>query len=83
MLTETLLRIFFSVIGRCSLVPTYYWLQGKCGRINLSTAAFSIILQNQRQLHVSKIAALGSLKRDTGRIFKLSTVKSCNFVILL
>jgi hypothetical protein len=27
MLTETLLRIPFSVIGRCSLVPTSHWLQ--------------------------------------------------------
>jgi hypothetical protein len=71
MLTETLLRIFFSVIGRCSLVPTYYWLQGKSARINLSMAAFGIILQNHRRLPASKIAALGSLKRLTGRIFKL------------
>jgi hypothetical protein len=30
MLTETLLKIPFSVIGRCSLVPTSYWLQEKC-----------------------------------------------------
>ncbi len=29
MLTETLLKIPFSVIGRCSLVPTTHWLQGK------------------------------------------------------
>jgi hypothetical protein len=27
-LPETLLRIPFSVIGRCSLVPTSHWLQG-------------------------------------------------------
>jgi hypothetical protein len=39
MLTETFLRIPFSVIGRCSLVPTSHWLQGKCARINLSQAA--------------------------------------------
>jgi hypothetical protein len=31
MLTETLLRIPFSVIDLCFLVPTSYWLQGKCG----------------------------------------------------
>ncbi len=40
--TETLLRIPFSVIGRCSLVPTSYRLQGKCARINLSQAAFGL-----------------------------------------
>jgi hypothetical protein len=39
MLTETLLRIFFSVIGRCSLVLTSHWLQGTCARINFSQAA--------------------------------------------
>jgi hypothetical protein len=27
---ETLLRIPFSVIGRCSSVPTPHWLHGKC-----------------------------------------------------
>jgi hypothetical protein len=74
MLTETILRIFFSVIGRCSLVPTCHWLQGKCGRISLSPAAFGIILQNHRRLPVKifsvKIAALGALKRVAGRIFK-------------
>ncbi len=44
MLTETLRRIPFSVIGRCSLVPTCHWLQGKCARINLSLqASFRII----------------------------------------
>ncbi len=76
MLTETLLRIPFSVIGRCSLVPTSNLLQGKCARINLSLAAFRIILQNYRRLPVSifsvKIATLGSLKRVFGKIFKIS-----------
>jgi hypothetical protein len=80
MLTETLLRIPFFVIGRCSLVPTSHWLQVKCARINLAPAAFGIILQNHRRLLVSifnvKIAALGSVKRVTvcitGRIFKIS-----------
>jgi hypothetical protein len=48
--TETLLRIPFSVIGRCSLVPTTNWLQGKCGRINLSQAASGMILQNHERL---------------------------------
>jgi hypothetical protein len=67
MLTETLLRIPFYGIGRCPLVPTSHWLQGKCARINLSQAASGMILQN----HSVKIAALGPLKRVTGRIFKL------------
>ncbi len=76
MLTETLLRIPFSVIGRCSLVLTSQRLQGKCARINLSPAASGIILQNHRRLSVSifsvKIAAFGSLKRITWRIFIIS-----------
>ncbi len=38
MLTE----IPFSVISRCSLVPTSHWLQGKCARFNLSQAASGI-----------------------------------------
>ncbi len=53
MLTKTLLRISFSVIGRCSLVPTSHWLQGKCSRIKLSPAAFGIILQNHSWLPLS------------------------------
>ncbi len=76
MLTETLLNISFSVIVQCFLVPTSPWLQEKCVGINLSPTAFGIILQNHRRLPVSifsiKIAALGSLKRVTGRIFKIS-----------
>ncbi len=38
--TETLLWIPVSVTGRCSLVPTSHWLQGKCIRISLLQAAF-------------------------------------------
>jgi len=75
-LTEIVLRIPFSVIGRCSLFPAVHWLQGKCARINLSQAASSKVLQNHRQFPVSifsvKIAALGSLKPVTGSIFKFS-----------
>ncbi len=74
-LTETLLKIPFSVIGRCSLVLTSHWLQGKCARIKSSQAASGMTLQNHRRLPVSnfnvKIATLGSLKRVTGRIFKI------------
>jgi hypothetical protein len=61
MLTETRLRIPFSVIGRCYLMPTSYWLQGKCAGIYLSQAASGMILQNRRWFP----AALGSLKRVT------------------
>jgi hypothetical protein len=57
-------------------MPTSPWLWGKCGRINLSLAAFGIILQNHWRLPViifsAKIAALGSFKRVTGRILKIS-----------
>ncbi len=47
MLTETLFRIPFSVIGRCSLVPTSHWLHGKMRKnLYLSQAASGMILQN-------------------------------------
>jgi hypothetical protein len=69
MLYGAILRIPFSVIGRCSLVPTSHWLQGK---FNLSEAASGMVLQNHRRLPVSIfsviIATLGSLSRVTGRI---------------
>jgi hypothetical protein len=64
MVSEILLGILFSVIGRCSLVPTSHWLQGKFARTNLSQAALGMILQNHRRLSVSifsvEIAAFGS-----------------------
>jgi hypothetical protein len=40
MLTETHLRVPFSVIGRSSLVPASHWLLEKCTRNNLSQGAF-------------------------------------------
>jgi hypothetical protein len=49
MLTKDLLRIPFSVSGQCSLVPTSYWLQGKCAGIYLSQAVSNMILQNHRR----------------------------------
>jgi hypothetical protein len=53
MLTETLLRILLSVIGRCSLMSTSHWLQGKCElTINLSQAVSGMILNNHRRLPV-------------------------------
>jgi hypothetical protein len=48
MLTETLIRIPFSAIGQCSLVPTSHWLQGKRERINLSQAASGMILKESQ-----------------------------------
>ncbi len=75
LLTETLFKISFSVIGRVSVVPTSHWLQGKCARTNLSQANFGMILGNYRRLlflFKVKIAAVGSLRRVTGRIFKIS-----------
>jgi hypothetical protein len=67
MLAETLLRVPFSVIGRCSLVPTSLWKQGKCARINLSHGFWYDF-----NIFSVKIAALGSLERVAGRIFKIS-----------
>jgi hypothetical protein len=56
MLSETRLKIPFSVIDRGSLVPTSHWLQGKGARINLSQAASGMILQNhRRQLRNKKL----------------------------
>jgi hypothetical protein len=75
MLTKTILRVPFSVIGPCFLVQNSYWLQGKCAKIKLSQAASGRILHNHSKLPVRnfsvKIASLGSLKRVTGRIFKI------------
>jgi hypothetical protein len=49
---------------------------GKMRKNNLSQAASGMILQNHRRLPVSifsvKIAAFWSLKKVTGRIFKIS-----------
>ncbi len=71
MLTETLLRIPFSVIGWCSL-----YCRPLAASINLSQVASGMALQIHRgRLPVNifnvKIAGLGSLKRVTERIFKL------------
>jgi hypothetical protein len=73
MLTETLLLLWF---GRCSLVLTSHWLQGKCTKIKFTQAASGMILQNHKRLPVIifsiKIAVSGFWKRVTGRIFKIS-----------
>jgi hypothetical protein len=53
MLPEILLGIPFFVSGRCPLVPTSHWLQGKSSRINLLQAAYVKILQSHRRLPVS------------------------------
>jgi hypothetical protein len=68
MLTETLVRISFFVIGRCSLVLTTRWLKGKFSRIYLSLADFGMILQNHRRLPESIFSVEPSIKyssRDT------------------
>jgi hypothetical protein len=77
MLTETLLRIPFAVIGRCSLVPTSHWLQGNARELTChrrlsvlliyfteSKAAFC------KHLLCVQIAAIGFLKRVTGKHFQ-------------
>ncbi len=42
MLTETRLRIPFSVIGRCYLVPASHGLEGKCARIKTFDRQFLV-----------------------------------------
>ncbi len=80
MLTETLPRIPFSVIGRCSPVSTTYWLQGKCAtftclvtarRLSVFTVYGSTWGFQAVCIFSVKIAALVSLKRTTEIIFKL------------
>jgi hypothetical protein len=75
--TETLLRIPFSLIGRCSLVQTSHWLQGKCARINLPQSASGMILQKHRRLLLSiyfqcQNRRFRVLKLVTGRVFKIT-----------
>jgi hypothetical protein len=69
MLTETL----YSVIGLCSLVPTSHWLLGKCARNNLSQAASGMFLFTESQVYIFsiKVATLRSVKRVSGKIFKI------------
>ncbi len=75
MLTKTLFRIPFSVIGQCSPVSTPHWLQWKWAEIYLSQVNFCVILEDHRRLLVSifkvKIAAIGSLKSFVARNFLL------------
>jgi hypothetical protein len=70
LLIETLLRIPFSVIGLCSLVPTSHWLQ----EINLSQVASGDFTEPQAAFCKcqKKIATLGSFKQVNGKIFKIS-----------
>ncbi len=79
MFIETLLIIPFSVIGRCSTVSTPHWLQGKCAglichrrlpRFDFTESQAASCMHFQCQ-----IASLGSLKRVTERIFKISNFK--------
>jgi hypothetical protein len=76
MLTETLLKIPFSLIGRCFFVPTFHWLKEKCARINFTGGFGYEFAESQVAaciIYTSvKIAVLGSSQRVTGRIFKIS-----------
>jgi hypothetical protein len=80
MLTETLLRIPFTVVGRCFLMPNSQWLPGKC-------AAFVMIIQNYRRLSVCicsvKIAALGSKRQKIVKAISASTECACFIIISL
>ncbi len=67
MLTETHLRIPFSLVNRCF---PHIFCRENAQELRRLPVWF---LQNHRRLPVRKIAALGSLKRVTGRIFKIST----------
>jgi hypothetical protein len=74
MLIETLLRISFSVISRCSPVQAFHWLQWICFKFNCQRQL--LVLFYHRRLPVCifnvKIAAVGSLKWVTESIFKIS-----------
>ncbi len=73
MLNETLFKISFSVIGRCSVVPTSHWLQGKCAWTSLSQVDSGMILEKHSRLlfiFKVKIAALGSLRRGYWKVFQ-------------
>jgi hypothetical protein len=76
MLTETLLRISFSVLGRTFSSADLSLAARKLCKKKLVTGGFQNDLQNHRRLPVSifrvKTAALWSLKLVTGRIFKIS-----------
>ncbi len=66
-----------SVIGRCSLVPTSHWPQGKCTRINFSQATSCVILQNHRRASWKHFECRNRCRRVFeagyhGRIFKIS-----------
>jgi hypothetical protein len=65
-----------NVLGMANIfIADHSLTAGKCIRINLTQAASCMNLLNHRRLPVSifnvKIATLGSLKRVTGKIFKL------------
>jgi len=76
LLTETLLRIPFAVIGRCSLVTSSHWHRENAQELTRHRRLPVWFYKNHRCLPGSnfsvKIAALRSLKRVTWRIFKIS-----------
>jgi hypothetical protein len=75
MLAETLLRIPFSVTGGRSLVPTLIGFREKAqeltGHTRLPVKSYRITGGFLYAFPVSNLA-LGSLKRVTGRIFRIS-----------
>jgi hypothetical protein len=61
MLTKTLLSFLFSVIGRCSLVPTSHWQQGKLyfigsGALFLLIFLFSVFPRPMATTHPDPIS---------------------------
>jgi DNA repair exonuclease SbcCD ATPase subunit len=51
LLTETLLIVPFSLIGRCSPVSTPHWLQGKCARFYVSQGGFRYDFRDFKEVH--------------------------------
>ena len=76
MLTETLLMISSSVIGRFSPVSVSHWMGWKTRKIDFLQAAFGTIFHDHRRvsewIYNVKMAAVGSLKRVTERIIRKS-----------
>jgi hypothetical protein len=73
MLTETLLMISSSVIGRFSPVGVSHWMGWKTRKIDFLQAAFGTIFHDHRRVSewIYNVA-VGSLKRVTERIFTIS-----------
>jgi hypothetical protein len=78
MLTETLFRISFSVIGRCSLVR--HWLQGNAQELTCHrrlTVPYDI--QNHRRLPVS----ISSVKNRRFRVFEAGLLEGFSKLVIV